>query len=108
MTKGVRSEHTLTRKDLADAVYAVANIPRKEAEALVDRVISEICDALVRDGEIKLSNFGTFTVLSKPERMGRNPKTYKEHLIPAKRSISFKAAAGLKRKVNGATEEAKG
>lgn len=106
MATGNRSEHTLTRQELAEAVYAAVALPRKEAAAFVDQVIDEICDALVRDGEVKLSNFATFTVVSKTERVGRNPKSGVAAIIPSRRVVTFKAAAGLKRKINGGNEEA--
>ena len=101
LTKSVWSEKTITRQELAAAVYDAVSLPRKDAAAFVDEVIDEICDAIIRDGEVKLSNFGTFKVLSKNERMGRNPKTHTEHVIAARKAVSFKAAAGLKRKING-------
>ena len=104
MTKSDWSEKTITRQELAEAVYAAVSLPRKDAAAFVDRVIDEICDALVRDGEVKLTNFGTFKILSKAERMGRNPKTHTEHVIAARKAISFKPAAGLKRKINGGVD----
>ena len=104
MTKSDWSEKTITRQELAEAVYAAVSLPRKDAAAFVDRVIDEICDALVRDGEVKITNFGTFRVIAKTERMGRNPMTQTEHVIAARRIISFKAATGLKRKINGGNE----
>ena len=106
LTKSVWSEKTITRQELAAAVYDAVSLPRKDAAAFVDEVIDEICDAIIRDGEVKLSNFGTFKVLSKNERMGRNPKTHMEHVIAARKAVSFKPAAGLKRKINGGNEEA--
>ena len=106
LTKSIWSEKTITRQELAAAVYAAVSLPRKDAAAFVDEVIEEICEAIIRDGEVKLSNFGTFKVLSKNERMGRNPKTHTEHVIAARKAVSFKAAAGLKRKINGANDEA--
>jgi len=95
----------VTRQELAEAVYTAVALPRKDSAALVDQLIDEICDALVRDGEVKLSNFGTFKVLSKNERMGRNPKTHLEHVISARKAVSFKPAAGLKRKINAGNED---
>ena len=105
MATGNRSEHTLTRQELAEAVYAAVALPRKEAAAFVDQVIDEICDALVRDGEVKLSNFATFSVVSKTERVGRNPKNGEAAIITPRRVITFKAAAGLKRKINSGNDE---
>ena len=104
MTKSDWSEKTITRQELAEAVYAAVSLPRKDAAAFVDRVIDEICDALVRDGEVKITNFGTFRVIAKAERIGRNPITHKAHVITPRRVITFKAATGLKRKINGGNE----
>ena len=106
MTTGVRSQHTVTRQELAEAVYTAVALPRKDSSAFVDRLIDEICDALVRDGEVKLSNFGTFKVTAKTERVGRNPKSGVAAIIPSRRVVTFKAAAGLKRKINGSDDEA--
>ena len=96
----------MTRQELAEAVYTAVALPRKNSAVFVDRMIDEICDALVRDGEVKLSNFGTFRVIAKTERVGRNPKSGVAAIIPSMRVITFKAAAGLKRKINGGNEEA--
>ena len=108
MTTGVERERTitLTRKELAEAVYAAVSLPRSEAAAFVEEVIGEISDALVRDGEVKFTNFGTFKVSSKPERVGRNPKSGDAAIITSRRVLTFKAAAGLKRKINGGGDEA--
>lgn len=108
MTTGVERERTitLTRKELAEAVYAAVSLPRSDASTLVEEVIGEICDALVRDGEVKIKNFGTFKVSSKPERIGRNPKTGEAAIIPSMRVLTFKASAGLKRKINAGGDEA--
>ena len=105
LTESVWSEKTITRQELAAAVYDAVSLPRKDAAAFVDEVIDEICDAIIRDGEVKLSNFGTFKVLSKNERMGRNPKTHMEQVIAARKAVSFKPAAGLKRKINAGNED---
>ena len=108
LTTGVGSEHTLTltRKRLAEAVYAAVSMTRSDASTLVEEVIGEICDALVRDGEVKIKNFGVFKVSSKPERIGRNPKNGEAAIIPSMRVLTFKASAGLKRKINSGGDEA--
>ena len=91
---------TITRAELAEAVYTAATMPRKEAAAFVDQVLDEIITALVRDGVMTISNFGTFTVRSKAERIGRNPNDMKAYVIPARRSVSFRPSPRLKQKIN--------
>ena len=90
---------TLTRADLYEAVYQKVGLSRSESSDLVESVISEICDAAVRGETIKLSSFGTFTVRSKKERIGRNPKTGQEAPITPRRVMVFKPSNILKDRV---------
>jgi integration host factor subunit alpha len=69
---------TVTRADLAEAVYRKVGLSRTESAQLVEMVLEEICEAIVRGETVKLSSFATFQVRSKNERMGRNPKTGEE------------------------------
>ena len=65
---------TLTRADLAEAVYRNIGLSRNESSDLVEAVLEEICVCLENGEEVKLSSFGTFSVQTKRERVGRNPK----------------------------------
>ena len=51
--------------------------------------------------EVKLSSFGTFSVQSKSERIGRNPKTGIEAVITSRRVLSFRPSHILKDRVDG-------
>lgn len=90
---------TLTRADLAEAVYLKVGLSRAESAALVEMIIDEICDAVVRGETVKLSSFATFHVREKSERIGRNPKTGEEVPISPRRVVSFKASNVLKQRV---------
>ena len=96
---------TLTRADLTDAVYRRVGLSRSESAALVESVLDEICDALVRGETVKLSSFGSFVVRSKGERIGRNPKTGVEVPITPRRVMVFKPSNTLKAAINGETVE---
>src|SRR5918994_2153895 len=99
---------TVKRADLCDAVYATTGIPRHEAATLVEQVLSEIGDALVRGESVKLSGFGTFTVRNKAERVGRNPKTGVEVPIDPRRALTFSASPVLKARVNRTSSQSVG
>ena len=90
---------TLTRADLYEAVYQRVGLSRSESAQLVESVLDEICSAAVRGETVKLSSFGTFSVRSKNERMGRNPKTGEEVPITPRRVMVFKPSNILKSKV---------
>jgi integration host factor subunit alpha len=91
---------TLTRADLADAVYEQVGLSRSESADLVDAVFDEMIDGLVKDGVLKLSSFGTFQIRSKKARVGRNPKTGVEVTITPRRVVSYKASNVLKDMMN--------
>lgn len=90
---------TLTRADLCEAVYQKVGLSRSESANLVESVIEEICKAAVRGESIKLSSFGTFSIRSKNERIGRNPKTGQEVPITPRRVMVFKPSNILKDRV---------
>ncbi len=90
---------TLTRADLCEAVYQKVGLSRSESAQLVESVIEEVCQAAVRGETIKLSSFGTFSIRSKNERIGRNPKTGEEVPITPRRVMVFKPSNILKGKV---------
>ncbi|MEL6435294.1 MAG: integration host factor subunit alpha [Pseudomonadota bacterium] len=92
-------EKTVTRSDLAEAVYREVGLSRTESSALVEMIIDEICDAIARGETVKLSSFATFQVRDKNERIGRNPKTGEEVPISSRRVVTFKASNVLKQRV---------
>ncbi len=103
-TASAEAARTLTRADLTDAVYRRVGFSRSESAALVESVLDEICDALVRGETVKLSSFGSFVVRSKGERIGRNPKTGVEVPITPRRVMVFKPSNTLKAAINGQCE----
>jgi integration host factor subunit alpha len=90
---------TVTRADLAEAVYRKVGLSRTESAHLVEMVLEEVCDAIVRGETVKLSSFATFQVRSKNERVGRNPKTGQEVPISPRRVMTFKASNVLKQRI---------
>ena len=101
------SEKTLTRADLAEAVYRKVGLSRTESAELVESVLTQICDAIVRGEMVKLSSFATFQVRDKKERVGRNPKTGEEVPISPRRVMTFKASNVLKTRILRAHRGAK-
>lgn len=105
---------TVTRADLADAVYRLELSPRdaeqpepfsrEECAHLVESVLREMMDRLASGEAVKISSFGTFVIREKSERMGRNPKTGEEAVISPRRVLSFRASQVLKDRLNGASK----
>lgn len=91
---------TVTRADLSEAVYKEIGLSRSECSQIVESVLSEISDALLKGEDVKLSSFGSFVVRQKSGRVGRNPKTGKEVPIDPRRVLAFRASHVLKEKIN--------
>ncbi|MFN7709632.1 MAG: integration host factor subunit alpha [Holosporales bacterium] len=93
------SQRTLTRQELTDVLAVRVGLPRQKAGELLEAALDQMVDSLVKDGELKLSSFGSFAVRSKRARVGRNPKTGTEVTITPRRTISFRASHILKDRV---------
>jgi integration host factor subunit alpha len=91
---------TVTRADLAEAVFRRLGLSRTESAAMVEMVLKEISDAIVSGDTVKLSSFGSFTVRDKGLRVGRNPKTGREVPIPPRRVTVFKPSNIMKARIN--------
>lgn len=91
---------TVTRADLAEAVYTAVGLSRTESSELVERVLELITESLVAGEHVKLSSFGSFHVRSKNERIGRNPKTGEEVPILPRQVLVFKPSNVLKSRIN--------
>lgn len=94
---------TITRADLAEAVYEEVGLSRNESADLVEAVLDEVSDVLVKGENVKISSFGSFSVREKGERIGRNPKTGVEVPILPRKVLVFRASHVLKDRINAAT-----
>ena len=92
----------MTKRELIEAVInARSNIPRREAEALVNSVFASLAEALARGERIEIRGFGSFVVKHRQAREGRNPKTGAVVDVHAKRVPFFKVGKELRLRVDG-------
>ncbi|RCK26367.1 integration host factor subunit alpha [Thalassospira lucentensis] len=94
------SETTITRADLAEAVYQEVGLSRNESAQLLETVLDEISTALIKDEVVKISSFGSFSVRQKGQRIGRNPKTGDEVPILPRKVLVFRPSQVLKARIN--------
>jgi len=98
---------TLTRADLAEAVFQKVGLPRNESAEIVELVLHEIVASLERGNTVKLSSFGSFGIRDKGQRIGRNPKTGQEVPITPRRVLVFRASNIMKQRINDALSRRK-
>lgn len=96
---------TVTRAQLGEAVYQEVGLSRNESDELVEAVLQEISDALIRGEPVKISSFGSFSVRQKGQRIGRNPKTGEEVPILPRKVLVFRASNVLKGRVDNASRQ---
>lgn len=87
---------TMTKADLVELVADTADVPRKQADELVQVVLEAIIQALHRDEKVELRGFGSFRIRQRGERTGRNPKTGTQVHVPPKRIPYFKPGKHLR------------
>ncbi|MBP5364233.1 MAG: integration host factor subunit alpha [Alphaproteobacteria bacterium] len=81
---------TITRIDFANRLRERFGLTTADAGKLVDVVFDEIREALINGEDVKFAGFGTFKILTKSARMGRNPKTGAPAVISARRVATFR------------------
>jgi len=94
---------TVTRAHLAETIYTQVGLSRNESAELLEMVLARMSGALEAGQSIKISGFGTFSVRSKGQRIGRNPKTGIEVPILPRRVLVFRPSQLLKAQVNHLT-----
>ena len=90
----------LTKKYLFNSVYMQIGFSKQISENLIDEFLSNIISSLITEGTLKISNFGTFSIRKKKERIGRNPKTKEEKIISSRNVVLFKPSKDFKILIN--------
>ncbi len=89
----------MTRKDLAAKIAEGTGMKQTEVKTIIDRVLGEISESLVRGEKVELRDFGVFKVKQRKARLGRNPKTGEGVQVPARKVVHFKVGKELKNMV---------
>ena len=95
----MKIKNNLTRIELAKSLSKKKGIPILLSKKIIDDLIQIIINNIKQENFL-LKNIGTFKILKKTQREGRNPKTGKIHTIYPRKSISFVASKSLKKKMN--------
>ena len=100
---------TLTKADLAKYLDEQIGLTNREAKEIVEHFFKQVCDALIKGQQVKMSGFGNFILNDKNERPGRNPRTGEEVPVSARRVVTFHCGQKLKARVEKyAGKEAQG
>ena len=94
----------MNKTELATTLAQRTELTRNQARDAVDNIFDPVngivAEALAAGERVAVAGFGTFEVRERAARTGRNPRTGEALQIAARRYPAFKAAAGLKGKLD--------
>tara|TARA_Y100000590_G_C15341514_1_gene871620 strand:- start:414 stop:716 length:303 start_codon:yes stop_codon:yes gene_type:complete len=93
-----------TRKDLSNIIYKNLGFSKNLCSKIIDDFFEILVTEIIKSSKVKITSFGTFSVLSKKERIGRNPKTKVEAKISSRKVVKFKPSSILKGRINTKNE----
>ena len=84
----------MTKADLVDKIHAKAGLGTKAAtEQFLDAAISVLSETIANGEQVSFTGFGSFKVVERSERKGRNPRTGAAVKIPPRKVIKFRPTA---------------
>ena len=89
-----------TRKNLSNKIYHDLGFSENFSLKFVDNFFETLITELIISNKVKISSFGTFKIMNKSERIGRNPKTKVEAKISSRKVVKFKPSQIVKTKLN--------
>jgi DNA-binding protein HU-beta len=89
----------MTKTELIAVIAGEAGITKAAATKALEAYVGAVTKELKKSGKLGLVGFGTFSVVKRKAREGRNPQTGKAIKIPAKKVVKFKAGKALADKI---------
>ena len=93
-------KQNLGKREIITKLTSAIGFSSKNVQKITEDIIEIIISNLVYNKKINLKNLGTFNVVFKNEREGRNPKTKEKFIITSRNTIKFKVSETLKKKIN--------
>ena len=90
---------SLKKSDIAKNISSIVSISESLSKELVSSFI-DIIKLKSNEADVKVANFGTFANKVTPQRVGRNPKTGKEHIISERVKLNFIVSNKVKELLN--------
>ena len=81
-------KHNIQKKDIAEEISKNTGFPKSLSQKIVNDLLICFIEQISNSG-LYIKNFGKFKMISKKERIGRNPKTKEEYKITSRKAVSF-------------------
>jgi len=90
----------MKKYDLVREIANEVNVTGKEVSEIINKLFEKLSKVLEVNDSYNHDNFGTFKVVTRKARKGRNPQTEEVINIPAKKTVKFVVSGTLKKKLN--------
>ena len=95
-----KKHNKITKKDLSNFISQNTGLSTIYVKKIIEDLLNLIIIELKNNNIININNFGTFKILNKSKRIGRNPKDKIEYIILPRKTISFRASKDFIKKLN--------
>ncbi|HEB69637.1 MAG TPA: HU family DNA-binding protein [Desulfobulbus sp.] len=89
----------MNKNDLIQSIASAAKISKVAAEKGLNGMLSTMTNAMEEGERVTLVGFGSFSIVERAPRLGRNPKTGEAVPIPPRRAVKFRPGKELVQKV---------
>ena len=93
------SQSNLTKEEICIFLSRKKGYSVLYSKKIINNLIEILIDE-IKENSFNLKNIGTFKILNKKERIGRNPKTKEIYKIKARKTLAFKPSTNLSGKIN--------
>ncbi len=91
----------MTRSDLVNELaHGFSQLSQRDAEFAVKTILDAMADALAHGHRIEIRGFGSFSINRRPPRVGRNPRSGEQVIIPEKLVPHFKPGKAMREAVD--------
>ncbi len=95
----LKNNNNLTKKEIINKIHKSIGLNSSYIHKIVDDLIL-ILSVNIKNDDLIIKNFGSFRILKKNERIGRDPKSKINYKISARNSLSFVSSNKLNKKIN--------
>ncbi|MFB0521750.1 MAG: HU family DNA-binding protein [Desulfatiglandales bacterium] len=89
----------MTKAELIAGIAKSAGLTKADSERALNAFLTIAKSTIRRDGRLPLAGFGTFVVVNRKARTGRNPQTGQPIHIRATKVVRFRTGKELKKSV---------
>ena len=91
----------MNKKEIIAKIAEKTGLAQKDAHAFLDGFVEVVKEAVRKEEDVSIGDFGQFCVAERAARRARDFKTGKEMMVPAMKAVKFKPGKSLKEAANG-------